>query len=281
MLIHAIETGKVQIKLSQIAGQGHGLRRRAAPLFDEKWSDWLPTYAFAIEHSEGVVVVDSGANAGLLDLPRWHPYFRYAVRFDVRREQEIGPQLKALGIGPRDVKTLALTHMHIDHDGGLADFPDCNILAAPAEIRTASGLLGQIRGYLPQRWPRSFDPKPLTFEDVPYGPFAQSRRLPSDGSIVAAPTPGHTPWHLSIAVEDEGVVMFIAGDVAYSEKSLRDDVVDGVSESETVARSSLAKIRALAAERPLVFLPTHDPETGTRLAKRKLFVPETRASVAA
>jgi glyoxylase-like metal-dependent hydrolase (beta-lactamase superfamily II) len=38
-------------------------------------------------------------------------------------EQEIGPQLRALGVGPRDVKRVVLTHLHMDHDGGLAHFP--------------------------------------------------------------------------------------------------------------------------------------------------------------
>ena len=39
-----------------------GLARRLAPLFDEYWADWLPVYAFAIEHRDGVILVDSGSN---------------------------------------------------------------------------------------------------------------------------------------------------------------------------------------------------------------------------
>ena len=66
-------------------------------MFDEHWSDWLPVYAFAIEHRDGVILVNSGSNAGLKSLPRWHPYFRYAVRFEIEREQEAGPQLARSG----------------------------------------------------------------------------------------------------------------------------------------------------------------------------------------
>ena len=153
MRIHAIQTGAVQIKASQIVGRGHGFARRLAPLFDENWSDWLPVYAFAIEHRDGVILVDSGSNAGLNSLPRWHPYFRLAVRFEIEREQEAGPQLRALGIAPRDVKTVVLTHMHIDHDGGLADFTASRVLVSPGELKAASGFAGEIRGYLPKRWP--------------------------------------------------------------------------------------------------------------------------------
>jgi len=39
-------------------------------------------------------------------------------------------QLRALGIGPRDVKRVILTHLHADHDGGLAHFPQTEILAS-------------------------------------------------------------------------------------------------------------------------------------------------------
>ncbi len=196
MRVHAIETGRVQIKASQIVGRGRGLKRRLAPLIDAEWSAWLPTLAYAIEHRDGVILVDTGASVGLKRLPRWHPYFRLSVRFDIEPEQEAGPQLRAIGIGAADVKRVLLTHLHIDHDGGLAAFPKSEILVSPGELAAASGLAGRLRGYLPNRWPKGFDPKPLALADGPYGPFARSRRLTADGAIAAVATPGHTRNHL-------------------------------------------------------------------------------------
>ena len=166
------------------------------------WSAWLPTYAYAIEHRDGVILVDAGASAGLKRLPRWHPYFRFAVRFDIEPDEEAGPQLRAIGIGSADVKRVVLTHMHIDHDGGLAAFPNSEILVSPGELAVASGIAGRLRGYLPERWPKSFDPKPLVLDNVAFGPFARSRRLTADGAIVAVATPGHTRDHLSVIVDD-------------------------------------------------------------------------------
>ena len=269
MRIHAIQTGAVQIKASQIVGRGHELARRMAPLFDENWSDWLPVYAFAIEHRDGVILVNSGSNAGLKSLPRWHPYFRLAVRFEIEREQEAGPQLRALGIAPRDVKTVVLTHMHIDHDGGLADFTASTVFVSPGELKAASGFAGEIRGYLPKRWPRGFDPQPLALADEPYGPFAKSRRVTADGAVIAIPTPGHTRDHLSLAVDDGDACVILAGDASYSEANLIAGQVDGVSGDETIARATLAKLRDLAASRPAVYLPTHDPGSAGRLARRQ------------
>ena len=118
MRVHAIQTGTVKIKTAQVEGRGRGL---IGVFLDPNWTDWVPTYAWAIEHPDGVIVVDSGQGAHLLEHSReLNPYVRWEVAFQIEREQEIGPQLRALGIGPRDVKKVLLTHLHMDHDGGLA-----------------------------------------------------------------------------------------------------------------------------------------------------------------
>ena len=272
MRIHALQTGRVRVKPSQLEGRGHGLARRLAPLVETAWTDWLPTYAFAIEHRDGVILVDAGASAGLMRLPRWHPFFRFAVRFDVAPEEEAGARLRALGIGPRDVKLVALTHLHIDHDGGLAAFPHSRVLVGPGELRAASGLAGRLRGYLPERWPAGFDPEPLALADEAYGPFARSRRLTRDGAVVAVPTPGHTPDHVSIIVEDDECAVVIAGDAAYSEASLVAERLDGISPNESVALATLARLKAFAAARPAVFVFAHDPLSAERLARRQTLV---------
>ena len=262
MRVHAIQTGRVQIKASQIVGRGHGLKRRLAPLIDAEWSAWLPTLAYAIEHRDGVILVDTGASAALKRLPRWHPYFRLGVRFDIEPEQEAGPQLRAIGVGAADIKRVVLTHLHIDHDGGLAAFPKSEIRVSPGELAIASGIAGRIRGYLPQRWPKNFDPKPLVLADGPYGPFARSRRLTDDGAIVAVATPGHTRDHVSVIVEDGDRAIFIAGDASYSEATMLTGQIDGVGADETASSATLAAIRAFAASRSTIYLPTHDPRVG-------------------
>ena len=270
MRVYAIQTGQVRIKASQVVGRGHGLKRRLAPLIDSEWSAWLPVFAYAIEHRDGVVLVDSGASAAAKSLPRWHPYFRNAVRFDIEPDEEAGPQLRAIGIGPNDVRRVILTHLHIDHDGGLEAFPTSEILVRPGELARASGIAGRLRGYLPQRWPNDFDPKPLVLDGGPYGPFPRSKRLTADGAIVAVATPGHTPDHLSIIVEDGDKAVFVAGDASYSEATMLQGAIDGVSEDERQAAATLAAIQTFIARTPTIYLPAHDPEAVRRLAKREM-----------
>ena len=267
MRVHAISTGRVRIKQSQILGRGRGLARRLAPLWDGDWSDWVPIFIFAVEHRDGVVLIDAGANAGCMRLPRWHPYFQRAVQFDIAPEQEAGAQLRALGIEPSDVKLIVLTHLHIDHDGGLAAFPHARVLVSAGERAAASGLIGRLNGYLPQRWPSHFDPDPLAFADQPYGPFARSRRLTADGALIALPTPGHTPNHISVALDDGERRIVFVGDAAYNQDNLLAGRVDGVSPNAALARDTMARLAALAAARPTMLLPAHDPGAADRLAR--------------
>src|SRR5215510_1660866 len=140
MRIHAIRTGAVRIKRAQVRGRGRGLRRRLRIFTDRNWTGWLPTYAWVIDHPEGVIVVDTGQGTHLLEAGKsLHPYARWEVTFRIERDEEIGPLLRALGIGPRDVKRVVLTHLHVDHDGGLAHFPQTEILVSRGELETARG----------------------------------------------------------------------------------------------------------------------------------------------
>jgi N-acyl homoserine lactone hydrolase len=271
MNLHAIQTGSVRIKTAQVQGQGHGLRRRLGVFADPHWTEWLPTYAWVIDHPEGVIVVDTGQGAHLLDTGKsLHPYMRWEVSFRIERDEEIGPRLGALGIGPRDVKRVVLTHLHADHDGGLAHFPRSEILVTRGELRTARGWLARARGYLPQRWPSWFDPVPLDIAAEPFGPFAASRRLTEAGDVVVVATPGHTAHHVSVAVVDDGLTYFLAGDASYNERLMLAGRIDGVSADDEVAGGTLGAIRQLARDRPTVYLPTHDPESAARLSSHTL-----------
>jgi glyoxylase-like metal-dependent hydrolase (beta-lactamase superfamily II) len=241
-------------------------------LFDDHWSGWLPIHVWIIEHDEGIIVVDTGETSRVHERgyhPRWHPFYRRAAQFSVQPEEELGPQLRALGIGARDVRHVVVTHLHTDHAGGLLHVTGSRVWVARGEFERAGGIGGRVQGYLPHRWPKWWQPDFIRFDRAPIGPFAEAMPLTRRGDVLIVPTPGHTPHHVSVLVSGDPSV-FIAGDTSYSERLLLDRTVDGVSPDPGVSHGTIDRILALARERPLIYLPSHDPESATRLAERSV-----------
>ena len=128
------------------------------------------------------------------------------------------------------------------------------------------GSMGRLRGYVNNRFPDWFAPTAVEFADAPIGPFPTSLPLTEAGDVHLVPVPGHTPGQLAVLVEEEDdVAVLLAGDSSYTEKLMVQGAIDGVSPSDDDARQTLARIRSLADERPLVYLPSHDPESIDRL----------------
>lgn len=273
MEIHAIQTGAVRIKADWVQGKGHGLARNVRAIADSNWTAPLPIYAWVVEHPEGLIVIDTGETAQAAQpgyFPWWQPAFRFAVRETLTPDQEIGPQLQRIGLSPRDVRWVVMTHLHTDHAGGLRHFPGATILVARAEYQQALGLRGQIRGYVPQHWPSWFAPRLIDFMPQAVGPFPASFPLTRTGDVILVPTAGHSAGHLSVLLREPAQTIAFAGDLSYSQDLFLRQAIDGVSADEAQARLSLQRMLAYAQANPTVYLPSHDPESAQRLAQRAI-----------
>lgn len=269
--VHALETGRVQIHRRQAEPLGRGPLRLVATLLDREWTPWLPVLSWAVEHPDGLVVVDAGQD------PDWRPartdlYARSAVRFDAGEPDRLVARLAEAGLDPADVTHHVFTHLHVDHVGGAGTLPAATSVCSAAEWRAANRPGGRLRGLVA---PEAVDRMAtVDFEHEPVGPFVASQRLTADGAIRLLPTPGHTGGHLSVLVEaDAGPRVLLAGDAVYSEAQLRADSIDGVCTHERAARRTLTRLRSLCAEAPTLLLPTHDPEAPARLAAGRATAP--------
>ncbi len=261
MKIHALTTGTVRIRQSQRRGVGHGLRRRARIFAPGPLTGELPIHAWAIEHEDGIVLVDTGEVATARDQP--------FARFSVRREDELDRALRGVGLDPGDVVTVVLTHVHVDHVDGLAHVAGgrTRVLASAAELRwVASAEARLARAVLRQGLPAGFAPTPLQLAGPRLGAFATSEAITHGGRIVAVPAPGHTPGHLAVVVVRDGDHVLLAGDSVYDQDALLAREVDGISPREDVALATIDTIRAHVRLQPTVVLPTHDPGSAARLA---------------
>jgi N-acyl homoserine lactone hydrolase len=274
MRIHALSTGTVSIHPSQVQGEGRGVLRVLNTMRDKRWIDRLPVYVWVIEHPEGLIVVDTGTPARITqpgylpDQQRKNP----RSHFQIEPEEEIGPLLRGIGLSPDDVRWVVLTHLHIDHDGGLAHFPKAEMLVSRAEYRTASGPFGKLLGYLPQHWPSWFAPRLVDFAPQPFGPFPASLPLTQAGDVTLVSTTGHSFGHLSVVLQQDDQSIFFAGDTSYTQALMLAGAVDGVTIKERAARQTMQRIQQYARQTPTIYLPSHDPESAHRL--------ETRAVVA-
>jgi glyoxylase-like metal-dependent hydrolase (beta-lactamase superfamily II) len=275
MRILPIRTGTVRVHERQRRGEGRGVTRSLRTLLDRTWTEPLPIYAWLIEHPEGLIVVDTGETARTAEhgyFPRWHPYYRLGVRFAVRPEEEIGPQLIDMGVQPAEVRWVILTHLHTDHAGGLHHFPHSEFLVTRVEYVTARGMAGKVRGYLPHRWPTWFAPRLIEFGNLPLGPFRQSLAVTRADDVRIVPTPGHTKGHCSVVVIDEEHTVFLAGDTTYSEELLLQRALDGVCAmggGERAARKSIDRVLELARLTEMTYLPSHETDGVRRLRERQ------------
>jgi N-acyl homoserine lactone hydrolase len=278
--IHAIQTGTVTIRPNQLEGKGSGDQRLLNTMSDSRWTEPLPINVWAIEHPEGIIVVDTGETSQISNpgyFPEWHPYFK-DVKEHVKPEEEVGPQLQDLGISPNDVRWLIMTHLHTDHAGGLHHFPKSEIIVMRNEFQNASGIEGQKRGFLPQHWPSWFVPRLVDLEPQSLGPFPTSLKITKTEDIVIVPTYGHTDAHVSVVLTEPDLCYFFAGDSSYTQELMLKKKVDGVSSNEQQAMLTLERINQFVGEKPTIYLPTHDPLSVRRLSKKEscVSIPKTK-----
>jgi glyoxylase-like metal-dependent hydrolase (beta-lactamase superfamily II) len=120
-----------------------------------------------------------------------------------------------------------------------------------------------------QRLPAGVDFRPIALDGGSFGTFAESRPLTDDARIVAVPTPGHTPGHISvICVDDDGRHILLAGDATDTLEQLHARRPDAVAPKPAVSIETMDAILAHGRSHPTVFLPSHDPESVARLESR-------------
>ncbi len=258
MKIHALTTGAVSVKQSFLFATG-GPRRQLDLLLPGPWSEPLPIHCWAIEHDERLLLVDSGETVAARNIP--------FARFQVQGKQELPGAFAEAGLSLQDVSQVVLTHHHGDHVDGLVHVR-APVLINDVEQRFAmAGRSRATRRLLRQPLPRGFAAETFTFDGGPFGAFARSRALSDDGRIVAVPTPGHTPGHISvICVDDSGRQVMLAGDATDTLEQLHALRADAVGPDPKVHVATLETIVAHCAQHPTIYLPSHDPQSAARLA---------------
>jgi glyoxylase-like metal-dependent hydrolase (beta-lactamase superfamily II) len=159
---------------------------------DGRW--WLRFRSYAIRYADGpVTLVDAGIGPSGALASDWAPV-----------PGDLPGELRAAGIDPSEVTTIVLTHLHNDHMGWAvprdSPFTSARVLVQRADVDLYEANRDQAG---------QFD---LLIEPL----RAEDRLQILDGDLALTPgirviaTPGHTPGHQSVAVED---TLLITGDL--------------------------------------------------------------------
>jgi glyoxylase-like metal-dependent hydrolase (beta-lactamase superfamily II) len=173
-------------------------------------------HVLVVETARGVVLVDTGLGTDDLSAPsrlgaRW--VRQVAPRLDPA--EPVVAQLPALGLRADDVTDIVLTHLDLDHAGGIADFPRATIHVHAHEHAAATRELGTRANhrYIAAHW--QHEPRWGLFDDggERWFGFAGVRALDDrDPDVLLVPLHGHTAGHTGVAVRTGERWLLHAGD---------------------------------------------------------------------
>src|SRR5215469_846045 len=266
--IHLVSTGGVTVKTKFREAKRTGLLAMIDFIFDKKFTEWMPIWVLIIEHPEGIFVIDTGENANVNDpgyfkssgmFANWFDTTQF--KFEVKVEEEIGPQLNDLNIPIEKIKAVILTHLHLDHIDGLKYFPSTPVIVNKKEWEKPFG-------DLPKLYPSWFKPQ-LVELNQKYDVFESVYYLTKAKDLLLIETPGHTYHHCSLLLKTDQGSIFFAADVCYTQYQIIEEKYSGSNASHKLAKDTYDKIKQFAKKSKLVFLPSHDADASHRLKELK------------
>jgi glyoxylase-like metal-dependent hydrolase (beta-lactamase superfamily II) len=208
----------------------------------------IPVNCFLLRTGDELLLVDAGCG----------------VAFGSCAGQLVG-SLRLAGFAPSDVTSILMTHLHVDHTGGLVDADGAAVFTR-AQLHVSDVEAAYWRALAASGADPDLSTKAAGAALDAYGDrlsyFAQGARL--HAGIESVPLPGHTPGHTGFMITDRGERLMIWGDIVHSTavQFARPDYgyaadVDGAQGVETRRR-----MFAVAADTRLAIAGMHLPFPG-------------------
>ena len=251
--------------------------RIARAISSSKQAETVPAPAFLIHHpSAGPVLVDTGLHPSIASGGSEN-FGGLANRFgppSLEAGEDVPSQLRAKGIEPRQVPTVVMTHLHLDHSSAISEFPDSAIVVSAAEWQDAAhGSKPSLNGYRRAPFDLAFEYRTVDFDGAAvesYATFGRTFDLFGDGSVRLAFTPGHSAGHCSVICRLAKTDFVIGGDAMYMLGQLegREPLPPRPFDAHNLRRS-LQELRLFHTQFPgAVITPGHDPDFYARIAPR-------------
>lgn len=220
----------------------------------------LPIIGILARSPDGWVLLETGCNPEpYRDITEHDVYGAGLPEFSTDGD----PLLEAMGaagVSVDDLAAAAVSHLHLDHSGGLRHLAGrVPVTVQAQELDFALKRAGRSQAYVREDYDRGdLDWKPIDGD------------APIASGIDAVFTPGHTPGHMSYRVRmaDSGTWLF-AVDAIDLLRGIREDVPIGYASDpadDPLRRASHDRLVALAADEGARLIPGHCPETWPALA---------------
>ncbi|MBA3503393.1 MAG: MBL fold metallo-hydrolase [Myxococcota bacterium] len=223
---------------------------------------------------DGLVLIDTGfGTRDVEDKTGLSRTFKTLVGPTLSAEEPAIVQLPRLGYDPDDVRHIVVTHLDLDHAGGLGDFPHARVHLHSREHAAAMTRrhFKERERYLRAHWRHSPDWEVYTEDgDTWRGLPAITRLRGLDADVGLLPMHGHTRGHSAVIVRDKDRWLVHAGDAYFHRNSMNGSgapvpvgfrAFEIATEMSTVQRkASLAALRHLRESHDdVAMFCAHDP----------------------
>ena len=178
---------------------------------------------------------------GIGELPETYRKFHTVKR---KPDQALRAQLQKNGTKPGDITLVINTHLHFDHCGNNALFPNAKFYVQAEELSYA---------YAPDRFQKAAYLKKFFDANLDYTPVRGKYRLTDN--IVLVPTPGHSIGHQSVLIKGEQKNFVYCGDAAPLRENLEKRNIPGVLYRADQALKSIDKLRSI---KNATYIYSHD-----------------------
>lgn len=215
----------------------------------------IPIPSFLIEHQKGLVLFDTGCAPEVATDAEgyWGVATKFLKNIRYSRDQVVDQQIKLHGYNPGDVKYVVVSHLHLDHSGGMRLFPNAQFLIMKGELPYA---------YWPDRRARAafilndliptrgFDWKELAGDTDIFG----------DGSLMMLKTSGHTPGECSLQVRLRHGGVVLTGDTVHIRPQLASLAAMDSDYDIAEASASIKRLRDIRDRGEAQLWISHAPE---------------------
>jgi glyoxylase-like metal-dependent hydrolase (beta-lactamase superfamily II) len=213
-----------------------------------------------IKHESEWLLWDTGVPESVLNDPLgWSTLPKLIV---YHLDRTLTDQLAEIGLKPRGITRVAISHTHGDHLGNMGLFPNSTVLMQRAEyswINSGDGPNDNVNQLMALARKLLGTPKNLQLIDGDADVFG-------DGSVTLISTPGHTPGSQSLLVhlKNSGFII-LSGDVVHLEQNFERNIVPSLNTDKAESIASMEKIRQIIAMYKATLFINHDKKQTDKL----------------